>query len=326
MSDIDNLLACCKGRPVYIQAHNFPDPDALASGYGLLKFLEKMGISSVFLYDGKLDIRACKKMTENFHIQAVHCSQIKKLEDNAFLICVDSQKGAGNLTGFNVEIAACIDHHPTFVPAEYEYKDVRRAGSCSAIIADYFYQYQIVPDEDTAGALLYGMKIDTLQFSRGVTDLDIEMFGYLKQFCDDAQVDKMSKNTMVFADLKAYASAIESIRVYGTTGIAAIDIPCSNDLIAMISDFFLSLDEIDLSIVYCFREDGVKFSVRSEIPMVHAGNWVRKALEGLGTGGGHAYMGGGVIEPENISKLGIYPDETIRDLFLKARDLIERLE
>lgn len=319
MEKIQRLLDLCKGHPTYIQAHNFPDPDALASGYGLRQFLRRFGIPALFCYDGLLDKRACKKMTEVFHVEALSLRELGEIPDDSVLICVDSQKGAGNVTPLSVEVAACIDHHPTFIPAEYLYQDIRRAGSCASIISEYYKRAGIEPDMDTATALLYGIKIDTRQFSRGVTPLDIEMFQFLERYYDEERLHRVNFNTMMFADLKAYASAIENISVYGSAGFAEIDFPCSDDLIAMISDFFLTLDELDLSVAYSRREDGIKFSVRSEKKEVHAGYWVKLALAGLGSGGGHAYMGGGIIPCENIWKLGIYPEEVIRDRFLDAQ-------
>lgn len=35
MSHVDDLIRLCQGHAVYIQTHNFPDPDAIASAYGL---------------------------------------------------------------------------------------------------------------------------------------------------------------------------------------------------------------------------------------------------------------------------------------------------
>lgn len=37
MNKIQDLVTLCQGHLVYIQTHNFPDPDAIASAYGLQK-------------------------------------------------------------------------------------------------------------------------------------------------------------------------------------------------------------------------------------------------------------------------------------------------
>ena len=60
----------------------------------------------------------------------------------------------------------------------------------------------------------------------------------------------------------------------------------------------------------------IKLSVRSEDPEIHAGKLLHEALEGIGNGGGHAAMGGGLIGKERLPELGNYPDNYIRNLFL----------
>ena len=249
MEDYRSLLELCQGRALYVQAHNFPDPDALASGHGLCRFLAAHGHTPTLCYDGLLDKRAGKRMVELFSIDAVPLAQLPPLGDDAVVICVDSQKGNANLTPLETEVSACIDHHPTFVPAQYDYCDIRKVGACSSIIAQYFQQAGLPCDEDTASALLFGIKMDTRQFARGVTPLDIEMFQFLNQYCNGQRLERLASNRMAFADLRAYASAMETIQIYGSVGFAQIEIPCADDLIAMISDFFLSLDEIELSVV-----------------------------------------------------------------------------
>lgn len=326
MEKIKHLLELCKNHPVLIQMHNFPDPDALASGFGLQRLLKECGIEAVLCYDGELDKRACKKMIESFQIHAVPLKELGEISYDTFLICVDTQKAAGNITPLCVEIRAVIDHHPTFAPTSYDYQDLREVGSCSTMIADYFRRLHIIPDHTTANVLNYGIKMDTLHFSRGVKDLDIEMFQFLNQYGNVEELKKLADSKMLFTDLKAYSSAIDSFQAYGTMGIAEIEFPCSNDLIAMISDFFLGLDEIDMAVVYSRREDGIKFSVRSKKTEIDAGEWIKEAIKNYGTGGGHSYMAGGLIETENIKKLGPFPSETIRNLFLSAKWRIKKAQ
>ena len=86
----------------------------------------------------------------------------------------------------------------------------------------------------------------------------------------------------------------------------------------MISDFILGLDVVELSVVYAMRNGGYKFSVRNETAMYHAGSVTQKALEGIGGGGGHFSMAGGVITKEGMKQLGSDPDFTIRKRFLDA--------
>ena len=317
MSKLSDLVELCQGHTVYIQTHNFPDPDAIASVFGLQKLLELYGVESVLCYDGRIDKLSASKMLDAFQIQMLPYERLtSKMRETDRIICVDTQKHAGNVTDFVGDEVACIDHHPTFVPIEYKYQDIRITGACVTLIAEYYALSGKAPDSDVATALLYGLKMDTLQFTRGVTELDIRMFEFLFPLCDQEKLAGLERNNMEFADLKAYGAAIESIELYDKTGFSCIPFPCPDALIAILSDFILALIEVEVAVVFSFREDGVKLSVRSEDPAIHAGDLLHEALKDIGNGGGHASMGGGFISKDRLAGLGRYPKDAIRNLFL----------
>ena len=319
MSKLSDLVALCQGHTVYIQTHNFPDPDAIASVFGLQKLLELYGVESVLCYDGRIDKLSASKMLDAFQIQMLpYECLVSDMRETDRIICVDTQKHAGNVTDFVGDEVACIDHHPTFVPIEYKYQDVRITGACATLIAEYYALSGKTPDSDVATALLYGLKMDTLQFTRGVTELDLRMFEFLFPLCDQEKLAGLERNNMEFADLKAYGAAIESIELYDKTGFSCIPFPCPDALIAILSDFILALIEVEVAVVFSFREDGVKLSVRSEDPAVHAGDLLHEALKDIGNGGGHASMGGGFISTDRLPELGHYPKDFIRNLILNT--------
>ena len=199
---------------------------------------------------------------------------------------------------------------------EYQYQDIRITGACATLIAEYYALSGQEPDCDTATALLYGLKMDTLQFSRGVTELDIKMFGFLFPRSDMEKLANLERNNMEFADLNAYGAAIEGIELYNKVGFSYIPFSCPDALIAIISDFILALIEVEVAVVFSLREDGLKLSVRSEDPDIHAGNLLNAALKGVGSGGGHASMGGGLIPGDCLPKSGAGPMDVVRKLFL----------
>ena len=321
MSDFMELVKLCQGHRVYIQTHNFPDPDAISSAYGLKKLLEAYGVESKLCYDGRIDKLSASKLLNAFQMQIYpYADLLKEMKEDDYIICVDTQKHGGNVTDFVGDEVACIDHHPTFVPMEYKYQDIRITGACATLIAEYYAKMGHEPDQDTATALLYGLKMDTLQFSRGVTELDIEMFRFLFPFCDHEKLARLERNNMEFDDLRAYGAAIESIELYDKTGFSCIPFSCPDALIAILADFILALVEVEVAVVFSYREDGIKLSVRSEDPKIHAGNLLHQALLDLGNGGGHAAMAGGFIRQDKVAGLGNYPRDAIRNLFLKAME------
>lgn len=318
MADIRNLIALCANRRVYIQTHNFPDPDAIGSAFGLQQLLRRYNIASKICYDGRIDKLSTEKMLGTLEIEMFSGEALAgELREDDCIICVDSQKSGGNMTDFTGEEIAAIDHHPTYVEVAYGYCDIREVGACASIITAYYIDRGLTPDPKTATALLYAIKMDTLNFTRGVTEEDIRAFSFLLPLIDKKAMGLLEHSQIEFRDLKAYGAAIENTKVYGYYGFSSIPFPCPNAMIAILSDFILSLVEVEVAVIYCAREDGYKFSVRSEREDVDAGELTRAALAGLGDGGGHATMAGGLIPAINVPLLGNYPDDLIRERFLE---------
>lgn len=312
------LVNLLKGHIVYLQTHNFPDPDALSAAFGMQSFLKANGVESTICYAGKIEKNSTKRMIDEFGIKAVHIDNLPHMKEEDYIVTIDAQKYNSNITDFIGNEVACIDHHPTMVPCAYEYSDIRICGACCSIVTDYFIKSGTSMDTNTATALLYGLKMDTDSFNRGVTDFDIEMYGYLHKLADNQKITSMYNNNMEIEDLYAYGEAIRNIKIYDNVGFAKISFDCPDGLIAMISDFILGLDIVEFSVIYAVRDGGFKFSVRNETAIYHAGTITARALDGLGGGGGHFSMAGGVIMADKMKELGDNPDFTIQKRFMDA--------
>lgn len=318
MKDLKKLVEILSGGNVYIQTHNYPDPDAIASAFGLQRLLAHYGIQAKICYDGTAEKLSAQVMLNNFGIEMISVRELEGMSAQDKIVTVDSQKYNSNLTDLIGDEVACIDHHPTMIACDYEYKDIRIVGACASLIAEYYFENGVIPEKHVASALVYGIKMDTADFSRGMTQFDVEMYAKLFPYADNDLLDRMKINTIEFADLKAYGSAIENIRVYGNVGYAYIPFECPDALIAMISDFILALDIIEFSVVYAVRGDGYKFSVRSEIPEMHAGKIMQAAMNGIGSGGGHARMAGGFADGAALPSDEALRDHEIRSHFRHA--------
>lgn len=317
------LVELLKGHRVFIQTHNFPDPDAIASAFGLQEFLEFYGVKSTLCYVGSIDRFNTRKMMDAFGIEIYSYDDIKDMTGEDYIVNVDCQKPNANTTDLPGNEIACIDHHPVFVEEQgYEYSDIRIVGACATIIAWYYYVTDTPISSDTATALAYGIKMDTDDLIRGTTLLDMDMISFLFRFADWSKLNDMYNSSIEFQDLKAYGSAIENIEVYDFVGFTYIPFECPNALVAIISDFVLSLDVVDVSVVYSVNQNGIKFSIRSERDDVDAGKLIHDALYGVGNGGGHAAMAGGFIDNSVLIKFGNGYDRKVKNLFM---DCIKKL-
>ena len=318
MTAIDRIANIVRGNEVFIQGHDFPDADSIASAYGLMRLLEHKGIESDILYVGMIEKFTISRMLDVLEIKIKLDEHEPRLTEDDHIIIVDAQKFNSNIKDITGDEVVCIDHHPVTNKPDYMFYDIRPdVGACSSIIASYFLEAGITPDKKTATTLIYGIKTDTLGLKRGASVFDIEMFSFLFPLADTDLLLQLQSNTMKFDDLMAFGEAIRNIRIYDNIGFARLDIKCSDGLIAEISDFILDLHEVDFCIVYAIRNNGVKLSVRSELVKLNAGIVIANALEGIGSGGGHAEMAGGFIPASNVTD---QLDDDIRSRFLETLD------
>ena len=297
MTRLDELLAQITREHVYIQTHNFPDPDAIASAFGMQELLKTRGIASTICYRGRVDRYSTEKMCQYLGIDMMNIEDIADcLSVSDEVILVDAQKGNANIIDIAGEEIICIDHHPTFEEQSYRFSDIRpEVGACASMIAQYFLENDVPIDERVATALSFGIRMDTKSLLRGASKLDMEMMYRLFDKCNHSIINSLENSNLYFEDLLAYSKAIYSIRVYDSISFADTGRNCPEGLIASVSDFMLALVEVNFSIVYSRKDEGIKLSVRSELSELDAGKIARDALAGIGNGGGHAEMAGGFV-------------------------------
>ena len=301
MNDLRELISNITSNTIYIQTHDFPDPDAVASAFGLKRLLKTYNIDATICYKGKIDRQNTRKMMELFDIKAVNIDRLPEIPVNAQIILIDAQKNSGNIYDLPCDKVISIDHHPIVQYYPYIYADIQgNVGACASIIASYYFENDIPMDEEVATALLYGIKIDTAQLTRGVSPLDLEMFSKMFYMVNRKYMNEIESSTIEVEDLQAYASAISSITIEDNVSFANTGRDCPEALIAEIADFMVTVNGVHLAVVYSVRTEGIKISIRCDKQSgCHAGQIVVEALEGIGTGGGHSLMAGGYISLRN---------------------------
>lgn len=323
--NLADLIELLKGKRVFIQTHNFPDQDAIASAYGLQVLLEEFKVKTIICHHGNIDRFNTNAMLTEFGIEMVSDEELVDMTPDDYIITVDSQKGNGNILDLVGNEVACIDHHPVFSEVDdYKYKDIRMVGSCATIIADYYRQIGMEIPENVATALLYGLKCDTRDFTRGVTQLDVDIYAYLFPKCDLKIIQHFQSGEIRYDELDAFADSIRNVEIFNGIAFVFLNFTCADAFIAMVSDFILDVEAVNFVIVYTKRGNGFKFSVRSEYEEFDAGKIVFEALKDVGSGGGHASMAGGYADESKILELSIDFNKVIQDLFLGVINKIPR--
>ena len=200
MTKFEELLQQINRQHVYIQTHNFPDPDAIASAYGLKRLLATRGIEASICYKGKIDRYGTGRLCEILDIELLNVEDLTEvLTDEDEVILVDSQKGNSNIINITGDEIICIDHHPYNDKCQYRFQDIRpEVGACATMIAQYFMENDIAMDKKIATALTYGIRIDTHNLSRGVSKLDIEMLYRMYDDCDYEEIHTLENSNLCF--------------------------------------------------------------------------------------------------------------------------------
>jgi nanoRNase/pAp phosphatase (c-di-AMP/oligoRNAs hydrolase) len=297
MSLFNELRRLVEQEPyVFIQVHNFPDHDAVASAYALQVLFRHYGIPSQLVYEGEITRSSLHRMIRSLDIDIRHISEYRMKAEHKVII-VDGCKGNNNVTDLIGDEVAIIDHHEVTAPEDVSFVDIRSDyGACATIIYSYYLELGIEVPKEVATALMIGITMDTMHLTRTVNRHDLDAVVQLYGSSNIDLVNTIARNDVTISDLRYYEYAIQHLEMVDKFGFVYFPEGCGKNLLGILSDFILALDEVDF-VVLCARNDGnVNFSIRSERPGWDASTIVREVLKEIGFGGGHSDMAGGVIK------------------------------
>ncbi|MCW8965866.1 MAG: DHH family phosphoesterase [Candidatus Pacearchaeota archaeon] len=297
MNSIKNLFPYIKDEEfIYIQTHNFPDHDAVASGFGLQYLLKQEGIKSRLIYEGTIQRESLVALIDKLAIP-IKPAKVFPIKAEDKIVIVDGCKGNKNVMDLIGDEVAVIDHHEVTSPEDVEFSDIRpEYGACSTLIFKYFKELGHPIPPDICTALLCGLNVDTLQLSRGVCEADVEAYAGLYTGANVNFVNSILRNSIQVKDLDFYKSALAKVVIRDRFAFCYFEEGCNQNLMGILGDFFLSLQEVDF-VFLCARNNAqVNFSLRSEVKKWNSALIIQGMLKGIGFGGGHADMAGGIIK------------------------------
>lgn len=314
----DSLLRCLTpDRRILIQTHDFPDFDAIASAFALQSLFETYGLKTVIIYGEEIQGFSLGETIRTLKIPVSRMQDFIPLKGDQ-VILVDSCPGNKNVTLIpGTEVKAVIDHHPLPPsPLPAPYYDVRdQYGSCSTLIYEYYCGSSFQPSKTVATVLLMGIMMDTNYLTRGVGPADLAAFTGLYFKADWISGNYLLNNSLSVVNVPIFQEGYEHMRVYKGFAFTFISKETDSDTIAVMADDYLRFHEVAFSVVAGLNQGEIKVSCRSEDPGLAASKVVRRALHGIGFGGGHYHMGGGTVHLTDFHG----PD----DLFERFRSAID---
>ena len=287
---------------IMIQCHDNPDADALASGYALLWYFEKMGKPARFIYRGLNEIQKSNLMImlDELKVPVSYEPDLSKVPE--LLITVDCQYGQKNVTKTDAKNIAMIDHHQATVERSASTEIRSSLGSCSTIIWDMIREEGLTFQDEPllSTALYYGLYTDTNRLAEIAHPLDRDMLEDLDIY--KTLITKMNNSNISLGELKITGKAILEYDYHEDYRYLILQAePCDPNILGVISDFSLETEGVDVCVAFYVTNAEIKFSVRSCIKEVHADELAAFVAEGIGGGGGHLYKAGGTIRPEKLN-------------------------
>lgn len=282
---------------VIVQAHDFPDHDAISSAFAMAYLLRKQGFSPFITYNGFIDRISLRNLIEWLDIPLVEPSKLN-LTPNDKIIVVDGCIGEKNVTDFPGLEVAVIDHHQVKAPDFAWYADIRpEYGSTATILVEYFNYFQLDIPQRIASALLVGLTFDTANFTRAVSPSDINALIHLQSRADMSLVNKICRNQLELEDLQLFDSLLESMHREDNCVFAMLPEGCPKNMLGVLGDFLLGVNEVDLVVLSTRNHEKTFISLRSECKLNNMAKVITEALNhtGIGFGGGHPHMAAGII-------------------------------
>ena len=306
------------GERLLILTHDNPDPDALASAFGLLKLAESFdGLSARIGFGGFVGRAENRTMVRELGLPITPTWAVG-FGDVDLIALVDTQPGTGNNSlPEDREAAVVIDHHPLRGETKRaRFWDVRTGcGSSSTILTQYLQAAGVPLEGSVATALFYGIQSETQDLGRETGEADTRASLALYPGTDRELLSRIRYPDLPRPYFKSLHRSLERARTRGPVIISyvgALDYP---DLVAELADFYLRYEGSQWSFCIGVFEYDILISIRTSIPDAAAGQLLRRVVGDDGSAGGHGMMAGARVPVAHLSA---------EDVRLKSEELVNR--
>lgn len=319
---LKRIMDVMSGRKsMLIVLQDFPDPDAVAAAAALKELSRMAGIMTVSIacggVVGRSENRALVKYME---INMLRISNLD-LAQYDLIAMVDTQPTSGNnALPHDVMPHIVIDHHPVNRNTrKCVFHDIRKHyGSTSTILYEYLRAAAAPVSTQLATALVYGIRSDTDDLGREVSQFDVDAFVALYPLVNHRIMGRIQMASLPVEYFGMLHDAIASARRYGASIISNMGEIRNPDGIGEVADLFLRGENCQWALCTGRYEGRLLLSIRTVDPQRGAGHVMKMIVSRKGTGGGHGAMAGGQVPLENLSQKGIMNlEKTVLNRFLK---------
>ncbi len=302
---------------VLIVCHDNPDPDALASALAMKHLCDSIGHSSTIIHGGMIEHqqnRAMVKLLDMDVRKIILDWEIEDLlKDSDIVICVDfSHPGANNVLPNNCVPHVVIDHHTSEERPAGDVILVRSEfAATSSLIASVLMNSGVEMNPKIATALAFGIRTDTLGFTRSFNAVDLRALSWLGAWVDWDLIRCFESPPRSQEVLSIFKQALSDADFEDGLMLVPITEMADRDALSQVADFLLPTEGVKIVVTYGVRMSKVILSVRSNDDSIHAGKMLERTFQ-KGSAGGHKSLAGGQIP---FDELGCEtPEEAMKSI------------
>jgi nanoRNase/pAp phosphatase (c-di-AMP/oligoRNAs hydrolase) len=307
-----------RGERQLVVLQDFPDPDALASGWTYKLIAQKYEIQCDIVYAGTLSHQeniALVKLT-NLPVQRWALPTLKSRDLSIYQGCtlVDSQGTTSQLVpslrDAGIPIAVVIDHHSLQEDLKAEFVDIRpHTRATATILTQYLQAGMLKLDSNSnehvkcATALMHGLRSDT-DALRQAKEEDFLAAAYLSRFYDAQLLNAILQSSRSKQVMDVIERSLKNRIVQNNFSIAGVGYLRydDRDAIPQAADFLVTEENVHTAVVYGIVHDEdedlevVVGSLRTNKLTLDPDEFIKEAFgqdaQGRYFGGGRSQAGG----------------------------------
>ena len=290
---------------ILIVCHDNPDPDALASALAMKHLCDSLGHESTIIHGGMIEHQQNRAMVKLLNMELRKVILDWEIEDllkqSDIVVCVDfSHPGANNILPDTCVPHIVIDHHTSEERPAGDVILVRSEfAATSSLIASVLMNSGVEMNSEIATALAFGIRTDTLGFTRSFNAVDLRALSWLGAWIDWDLMRSFESPPRTQEVLAIFKQALTDATLENGLMLAPISEMADRDALSQVADFLLPTEGVEIVVSYGVRMSKVILSARSTKDSVHLGKILAKAFA-KGSAGGHKALAGGQIPFEEL--------------------------
>ncbi|BDC36334.1 DHH family phosphoesterase [Candidatus Methanoliparum sp. LAM-1] len=294
-----------------IIVHDNPDPDALSSAITLKFIAKSVSVDSDIFYKGNIGHQENRSFVNLLDID------LKKMDESIIDIYdtvafVDTVPGSNSPT---IKSNIIIDHHQKEDILKTDFVLIEQYGSTASIMTHLVQDLDLKLPTEIATALLYGIRSDTLDFTRNTTPEDLTAAAYLYPLANSDLLKQISSSVLSTTTLNIIGEAIRNRVQKGSYLVSNVGFIRDRDSLAQAADFLLKLEGVTTTLIYGIIDgESIYISARTKDVRINIGDVLKDAFKDFGSAGGRNGMAAAQIP------LGVFSNVNDKDSLIKLSE------